>query len=70
MFVHWKRALSVCFVSSAPKKYKHAAYILFHLMLCMHHMASRGGPGLKSLLFIDPTGMGAQVTEVFFILRP
>lgn len=58
MFVHWKRALSVCFVSSAPKKYKHAADILFHLILCTHHMASRGGSCPESLLFIDPTGMG------------
>lgn len=48
----------MCFVSSAPKKYKQAADILLHLILRMHHMASRGGSGPKSLLFIDPTGMG------------
>lgn len=32
MFVLWKRALSVCFVSSAPKKYESAAYLLFYLI--------------------------------------
>lgn len=44
----------------------------FTLFFCnMWHVASQnGGFSLKSLLFIDQTGVGAQVTVAFFILKP